>query len=464
MTQRSRAPLIVAILGWLLGAILLTASVFVVMSWIASGDPWPWNRTLPSERPKLFEVVRSTTPIAGLLGASIAAVVAIRRQSVTEGTDERDAVSRLRSRYTTAAEQLGSNSPAIRLAGVYAMAALADDWLMRGQRNETQVCINVLCAYLRTPLELKTDADAAGDREVRQTVLRTILGQVCNEKRWSKFDFDFSNAHFDFNVSFAGAEFAGTRTDFSSVKFLGHSVDFSGAAFPGSRTYFSGAAFSGEKADFSHSQFSGDEANFSDCTFSSKLTYFGGARFILQDPESAGVANFSSAEFTGAVIDFTRVAFGGNAVDFSDSRFSELPREAQDHEGPASICVDFSGAQFFANLTDFRGANFRTDKTLFVKVAFSGDRTDFSNTSFWGMKTTFAGSTFSAGTTILPRASFAGRITEDAIGDTLSQALVARGEEGERPQSHMVADFTGVSWLNQWPPPWDATGSPICSA
>jgi mRNA interferase MazF len=34
----------------------------------------------------------------------------------------------LNERFTTAAEQLGSDKPALRLAGVYAMAGLADDW------------------------------------------------------------------------------------------------------------------------------------------------------------------------------------------------------------------------------------------------------------------------------------------------------------------------------------------------
>src|ERR1700753_1143513 len=34
----------------------------------------------------------------------------------------------LNERFATAAEQLGGDKPAVRLAGVYAMAGLADDW------------------------------------------------------------------------------------------------------------------------------------------------------------------------------------------------------------------------------------------------------------------------------------------------------------------------------------------------
>jgi hypothetical protein len=49
-------------------------------------------------------------------------------------------------RFTTAADQLGSDKPAVRLAGLYAMAGLADDW-----EAKRQTCVDVLCAYLRMP-------------------------------------------------------------------------------------------------------------------------------------------------------------------------------------------------------------------------------------------------------------------------------------------------------------------------
>jgi uncharacterized membrane-anchored protein YhcB (DUF1043 family) len=51
----------------------------------------------------------------------------------------------LNERFATAAEKLGGDKPpAVRLAGVYAMAGLADDW-----EANRQVCIDVLCGYLR---------------------------------------------------------------------------------------------------------------------------------------------------------------------------------------------------------------------------------------------------------------------------------------------------------------------------
>jgi ABC-type transporter Mla subunit MlaD len=46
----------------------------------------------------------------------------------------------LNERFATAAEQLGSDKPAVRLAGVYAIAGLADDW------NENRQTCSMSCA------------------------------------------------------------------------------------------------------------------------------------------------------------------------------------------------------------------------------------------------------------------------------------------------------------------------------
>jgi len=82
----------------------------------------------------------------------------------------------LNERFATAANQLGSDKPsAVRLAGVYAMAGLADDW----QANR-QTCVDVLCAYLRMPYEPDPGKEASvpdklayrSSREVRHTVIR----------------------------------------------------------------------------------------------------------------------------------------------------------------------------------------------------------------------------------------------------------------------------------------------------
>jgi hypothetical protein len=84
----------------------------------------------------------------------------------------------LNERFATAADKLGSDKPpAVRLAGVYAMAGLADDW-----EENRQTCVDVLCAYLRMPYgpepgdeaPAKERLDFRADREVRHTVMRVI--------------------------------------------------------------------------------------------------------------------------------------------------------------------------------------------------------------------------------------------------------------------------------------------------
>lgn len=63
-----------------------------------------------------------------------------------------------RSRYTTAVEQLANENAAVRLGGVYTLAGLVDEWLTdksikeeNDRRQEGQVIINNLCAYIRSP-------------------------------------------------------------------------------------------------------------------------------------------------------------------------------------------------------------------------------------------------------------------------------------------------------------------------
>ena len=86
----------------------------------------------------------------------------------------------LNERFATAAGQLGSDKPpAVRLAGVYAMAGLADDWA-----ENRQTCVDVLCAYLRMPYEPDPGDEAPGperlafraSREVHLGLRARLLG------------------------------------------------------------------------------------------------------------------------------------------------------------------------------------------------------------------------------------------------------------------------------------------------
>src|SRR6201996_4637647 len=103
----------------------------------------------------------------------------------------------LNERFATAAGQLGNDRPpAIRLAGVYAMAGLADDW----QENR-QTCVDVICAYLQLPYEPDPGSDGPephrlafqASQKVRHTVIRVITAHLREDAAvsWQGLDFDF---------------------------------------------------------------------------------------------------------------------------------------------------------------------------------------------------------------------------------------------------------------------------------
>lgn len=84
----------------------------------------------------------------------------------------------LRNRFSAIATQLSDSKSGVRQAGAYALAALANDWDRHGGQvgdralgeAERQVCINILCAYLRgSAFEQKR-----GETEVRRTVVDLI--------------------------------------------------------------------------------------------------------------------------------------------------------------------------------------------------------------------------------------------------------------------------------------------------
>lgn len=137
---------------------------------------------LTTKWPGLKEIAGPAATVATLIGLAVGAAIAGRRQLTSERTyqvardkqdldrerHDLDIVSALRDRYTTIASQLGSDSAAVRLAGVYATAALADEWLARPDPRamaEAQTCIDLLCAYIRTPRAYATELDRAADLE-----------------------------------------------------------------------------------------------------------------------------------------------------------------------------------------------------------------------------------------------------------------------------------------------------------
>jgi uncharacterized protein YjbI with pentapeptide repeats len=111
---------------------------------------------------------------------------------------QRETARDLRSRYTTVAEQLAHESAKIRVAGIYALAALADDWYSFGSERERQVCIDLLCAQLR---DLDWPSVAEEQRQLRDVIVKVIhmhtevtKGQL-PEPNWCNSRLDMHGAH-----------------------------------------------------------------------------------------------------------------------------------------------------------------------------------------------------------------------------------------------------------------------------
>ncbi|MBF6150274.1 pentapeptide repeat-containing protein [Nocardia nova] len=335
------------------------------------------------------DVTKLALTVVGGVGGVVALVIAYRRQRDVEQ-------GRFVERFGAAAAQLGATDVAVRLAGVYAMAGVADE--SDGLRR--QQCIDVLCGYLRLPYDAAhgssgrtkrvvtvpnprvEDLDDPGkveehheyrnnDREVRATIVRVIAAHLRLEAEysWSTNDFDFRTAYLE-DVNFRRVLFYGTTS-------------FDRATFSGTTSFDEAIFF--DLTSFDEATFS-DSTSFDDATFST-LTTFDGANF-------SGTTSFSHVTFSAASsATFYGANFSGN-TSFYGANFSDTTR---------LVAATFSGT------TSFYGANF-SDITSFDRTNFSGT-TSFDRTNFSGT-TSFDDATFSD-TTRFDRATFSGATSFD---------------------------------------------------
>lgn len=259
-----------------------------------------------------FEAARTAVTMIGVPTAAGAVFVALRNLRLKERQDHTDKQrlvdaqraydlsyntehnrrridreTQFRARYVSAAEQIGNPSAAVRLAGINAMAQLADDW-----RDQRQACVDVLCAYLRLPQQRIELALDEADTVVRDTAQQRLLDGLRippkregGEVKWPNTDLDLRGALLrNFRMprgtvrsgKFAGAVFEGDTT------FIGSELG---------NTSFRNAHFKG-KATFSQCRFR--RANFHEATFS------GPAKF--RGTVFEGIAQFAEVTFRGPVI------------------------------------------------------------------------------------------------------------------------------------------------------------------
>jgi uncharacterized protein YjbI with pentapeptide repeats len=302
-------------------------------------------------------------------------IVAYRRQKITEADAVHNRTRGFNERFTAIAAQLGDAQPAVRLAGVHAMAGLADDW-----KQNRQTCVDVLCAYLRLPYDpdCDDDADIAGrtgyraNREVRHTIIRLIGAHLRPSAAvsWQGLNFDFTGVAFD-GGDFTAARFSGGIVQFTGAMFSRGQVSFDQAEFSGSWVNFDNAEFSGGRVSFDGATFSGDWVRFRGAKFSGGQVDFGGAEF------SGGQVDFHTAEFSGGIVQFTGAMFCGGQVRFFHAVFSGGE-------------VSFRHAVFSGGRVEFDNAEFSGSRVAFGTAEFSGGRVDFGNPVQWSHPPTFS--------------------------------------------------------------------------
>jgi hypothetical protein len=283
----------------LLVAVGVTAVAGLVL-WLALDRPplavsrTPGGQSAWSAANTLNAIKIVLSVVAGI-GGVVALTVAYRKQDQAEVAERRAEVAERREdtklfneRFGRASDQLGSDKAAVRLAGAYAMAGLADDW-----EAGRQTCVDVLCAYLRMPYtppdeestmpgrsarsirqapygrrgsdtavrtpdptRAGSDRDLEEERQVRHTVLHLIGDHLRPDDpsrlpSWHGLTFDFTGATFD-GGSLAGIRVTtGTALNLAGATFAGGTVSFVDATFAGGTVSFDNATFSGGTVDLS---------------------------------------------------------------------------------------------------------------------------------------------------------------------------------------------------------------------
>ncbi|MBG0832727.1 pentapeptide repeat-containing protein [Planomonospora sp. ID67723] len=370
---------------------VLTGVVLIVVSmWGATAVLLTLADTAPDAAKRVelrLDAVKTGLTVGAGAAGLVALLLGVRRQWLGERTQayqEYDAAEkRVTELYTKAADQLGHDKAAVRLAGLYALERVAQH-----NPEHRQTIVDVICAYLRMPPVLTDPARAqsaeadggppdrrrpdARERELRalidpqelqvriaaQRILRDHLRWSRSEQSppatfWPGIDLDLTGAWL-VKLDLIDCRMRGAG--FGNVVFEGF-ARFDRAAF-GGRTMFAGAVFTGTadwdtadyKACFQEALFEG-ETVFRETVFAQRADFRGVAftgSALFSRSVFRGLAVFRGARF-GAEAFFSAAAFAGEAVfreaefsgpaSFQDAAFDTAPAlwEARVHTAPGIL-------------------------------------------------------------------------------------------------------------------------------
>ena len=344
---RRKKSLFLAIAFWT----LLSVACYTALSWLWGGR---FLAGWTNEKPLTFKELLSTTLAAvGGIGAVGYLVIKYREQASTEREEVHQNEGEADKKLNSAIQQLGSRSPQVRIAGVYALADVADTYRSEIHGVDyNKRAVEILCGYLRT-------ARSENDKPVESAVLSILSNHMIppansssnkNIGPWSRYTIDLRGAILKETINFQGAYIA--SLDCRQAEFHGEAY-LTEAHFDGD-TYFDKAHFH-HKADFTGAQFQqGTKSTESEATFRGTRfdgdTHFDTVHFYHD-------ANFTGAQFQESADSILNTSFKGthfhNKATFNNAHF---------HRNASMIATDMK--------VSFRGSHFHGE-------------THFDNTHFW---------------------------------------------------------------------------------
>ena len=245
----------------LFGAIAIWAVLgiiaFVLAMWGLGRVP-VWQLKLDPEK-QAESIVKIALTLVGGVGAVAYLVIKYQEQQQAGRAEKREKDRIVDTKMQDAINQLGSDKASTRIAGVYALADIADTY--RG--GYRQRVVDILCGYLRSDREtypLGEDGKPAtglprsgdADKAVESTILSmfvahlkkgprdengdvTLRQQVRNDQLWCDCSFDLHGATFHEDVRLIGTTFE-HGLNFQGTKFE-RGANFSGAHFTGGASF-----------------------------------------------------------------------------------------------------------------------------------------------------------------------------------------------------------------------------------
>ena len=328
-------PLFGVILVW----VVLALVVFTVLGWLWGEGPlwsdrWLTNWRSAGAGANPLDLVKVSLTTIGGIGGTGYLVIKYRERASAERAERDAEQDRAEQRLLSGAQQLGSGSPQVRIAGVYSLASVADTY--RGEYR--QRVVSILCGYLRTQRgEWRTIVNeqkgpeqsseekvyVSHDGAVESTVLEVLVRHlrkrrektkhreaitqlVEDDQLWCDCTIDLHDAVLTEIANFGGATFTNVAYFWGAT--FTNVANFGGATFTNNAN-FGGATFT-------------NVANFQGATFN-RYAYFWDATFTNNAnfwDATFNVANFERATFTN-VANFWDATFNHDA-NFWDATFS----------------------------------------------------------------------------------------------------------------------------------------------